>query len=71
MHEPTLNVPCPRCGSITPAGVPRNATLLAIADEPRSAADLGIERASFVESRCHDGHEVYVYYARYFVPSRK
>jgi len=69
MEGPRLTVPCPRCDAVTPAGVPRHATLLVISETERTPDELGVDDPSHVESRCPAGHEVHVYYHRRFAES--
>ena len=66
MKGPRLDVPCPRCGAVTPAGVPRHATVVAISETEQTPNELNVDDPWHVESRCDSGHEVHVYYARHF-----
>ena len=66
MRGPRLDVPCPRCDAVTPAGVPRHSTVVAICEHECTARELGVDDPWHVESRCPAGHEVHGYYDRHF-----
>jgi hypothetical protein len=63
---PRVTVPCPQCCAVTPAGLPRHITVLALTAVPMPPAELSSNQPCHIEARCPNNHEVHVYYERQF-----